>query len=510
MRAAVSRQALTRLVALAVLAAVIFGVRAEAAAAGAYLASVCDPEVGTGRQDAAFTRSTRHYDGEASCGADGKGLTVTHTADHSPAGAWGGWTVRAPRGTSIARIGLSAAGVRRAGHTPEILVGPVAAPLARLAPPTDRPRRLRWSGGPASSFTARLRCRPSSGCVRGHAAIVWVKAVRLKLLDRSAPSLDVAGSLLDEGSRRGTRSLETAATDRGSGVGVFLAEVNGEPLAARRTSCALRHGVALRLRPCPAEASATIGLDTSAPPFRQGGNSARICALDYAARGTANRDCARGQVRVDNLCPVSAVAGSRLVAHLNGGRSRLTLGLNERATVSGRLTGGGESVRGARVCIAATRRGRRTERVVAAPTTGADGRFSAALPAGPSRHIRVAHWPDADRALERHLELRVRAAPRLRLHPAGRIENGRHVRFAVTLPRPERAHRRVRIQARSASRWLDVRAGTTGAKGVFRSSYRFHATTAQTTYAFRALVPRQRGYPYEAGASRTRRVTVVP
>ena len=58
-------------------------------------------------------------------------------------------------------------------------------------------------------------------------------------------------------------------------------------------------------------------------------------------------------------------------------------------------------------------------------------------------------------------------------------------------------------------RWLDLRQGRTGRRGTYRARYRFHATTGRRTYAFRAAVPKQSGYPYEAGRSRVKRVTVI-
>jgi hypothetical protein len=67
----------------------------------------------------------------------------------------------------------------------------------------------------------------------------------------------------------------------------------------------------------------------------------------------------------------------------------------------------------------------------------------------------------------------------------------------------------VRIQARAGHRWIDLRSGLTETDGIFRASYRFRATTGRRTYRFRAVVPKQRGYPYEAGTSRVKRATVI-
>jgi hypothetical protein len=89
------------------------------------------------------------------------------------------------------------------------------------------------------------------------------------------------------------------------------------------------------------------------------------------------------------------------------------------------------------------------------------------------------------------------------------VHNGDRVRFDARLPGPASAGRRVRIQVHAGRRWLDLRRGHTGRRGTYRARYRFHATTGRRTYAFRAAVPKQSGYPYEAGRSQVKRLTVV-
>ena len=89
------------------------------------------------------------------------------------------------------------------------------------------------------------------------------------------------------------------------------------------------------------------------------------------------------------------------------------------------------------------------------------------------------------------------------------MHNGDRVRFEARLPGPASAGRRVRIQVRADRRWLDLRQGHTGRLGTYRARYRFRATSGRQTYAFRAAVPKQSGYPYEAGRSRVKRLTVL-
>jgi hypothetical protein len=281
--------------------------------------------------------------------------------------------------------------------------------------------------------------------------------------------------------------------------------VNGQPLAGHTLACRLADGVAIRLRPCRRRASATFRAVTASPPFRQGPNAVRICVSDYAVSTAANRACATRRIRVDNLCPISRVSrGATLRARIHG--------KGAGAIVAGRLLdSAGRAVSGARMCVATRiRLPGVAERVAATPLTASDGRFRTALARGPNREVRVAYWASPATALERELELEVPARPRLRLRPDRPVPNGHRVRFLVQLPGPASGHRRVRIQARTGRRrWLELRAGITDDGGAYRAAYRFRDTTGRRTYAFRAVVPKQSGYPYEAGRSRVKRATVV-
>jgi hypothetical protein len=148
------------------------------------------------------------------------------------------------------------------------------------------------------------------------------------------------------------------------------------------------------------------------------------------------------------------------------------------------------------------------EHVLATPSTDRGGRFSARIPRGPSRRLRVAYWPGQTGAVERFTKIRFRARPRLRLRPRRALRMGDRLRFITRIPGPAAGRRIVRIEALAGRRWVPVASGRTGAGGVYRGSYRFHATTERRTYRFRALVPRQAGYPYARGTSRTKRKVV--
>jgi hypothetical protein len=60
-----------------------------------------------------------------------------------------------------------------------------------------------------------------------------------------------------------------------------------------------------------------------------------------------------------------------------------------------------------------------------------------------------------------------------------------------------------------SQRWITFQKATTNSKGVFRAAHRFSATSRRTRYRFRAVVPRQAGYPWVAGHSKPLEVLVT-
>ena len=479
------------------------------APAGTYRAAQCHAKFGVGPADIDFRRTSTHYQSDAACGAGSTGLAVTHKASHTNSGRWGAWTAMAPAGTRFVRASAMVSGRRRAGHVPELLVGPMEA-LVPFGTATGGFHRITWRGAGVRGVRAALRCDARGKCGPGSEARVRVRRLMLTLVDSSPPRVTAAGSLFAGGARRASEQIGVSAHDAGSGVHRVFVQVNGEPVVANTLDCALKGHVALRLSPCPAHATPQFAASTAQPPFRQGPNRVRVCATDYAPDTGSSRDCAARRVRVDNACPLSGVAaGTHIRAHLRKGKRPLRF--PGRAKLAGRLLdSAGDGVAGAEVCV-----GTRTdvagapERIVGTPTTGPSGRFALRIPRGPNRMVRVAHWPSPSVAAESFRSLRVRARPRLTLQPGGVLENGERVRFRAELPGPRAAGRHVALKVRANGRWLPLRRGGTNKHGVWTGAYRFQATTGRQTYRFAAFAPKQRGYPYQAGRSKTRRQTVV-
>lgn len=504
------RRALFALV-CAALAALTFALAsAPSAAAGIYRAVQCNPGLGAGHADAGFSRTADTYKGTAECLA--RGLRVTHeaAATRADGGSYGAWTLRAPAGAAIIRAGARVSARGDDWHSPQMRIGLADGARAVISGVRGTVHTVRWAGDAGRTLVARLICTRASRCGRGEDARIQMRRVSLLLRDTRSPRLTLGGSLLAPGTRRGPETLTATGADAGGGVRSVTVELNGDPLTSHSFDCALAGTIALRLRPCPSNPTASFSVPT-AGHFGQGPNRVRVCAADYAPNTSANSACAVRSVRIDNLCPVSPVAAGSLSARFRGGADRRRVRRARTGVVGGRLTSAtGGPVAGATVCIATrTSRPGASEFVVATPTTRSDGTFDARLPVGPSRHVRVAHWPDEERALERYLKLTARAVPRLRLRPRRTLANGERLHFRIALPGPAAAGRRVFIQARAGRRWIRIAGGRTGNDARWRGSYRFRSTTGRRRYAFRAVVRRQAGYPYAGGRSRVRQARVV-
>ena len=496
----------------AVITLILFACAAPTARGGTYKAIQCYERSGAGHADVAYDSSSTRYRSSADC--EGRGLGITHEPGPSRTGSgrYGSWTVAAPAGTEIVRAAARVSASGQNYHVPQVHVGLEGGAKELLDGVRGDLHTVDWEGTGGSYFSSRLVCLARDDCGDGLDAYIYMRRIALTLRDLAAPRIQLGGSLLERGSRRGDQVLAVEATDAGSGVRTISVELNDEPLQARVLECNVKDGVANRVRPCPGNATPRFEIDTTGAGFRQGPNELRVCAADFAPEATANRTCESRTVRVDNECPVSGITGSVLRAHFEGAGTRATTPSDEPATVVGSLTdAGGDPVRGAEICVATrvdVAQGP-PERVIATPTTGGDGRFRVRLPAGPSREVRVAHWHGAHAVIERYLELRSKVVPRLSLAPSRGVTNGDSVRFDVSIPGPSEANRRVAMQARGTGKWVRIAGGRTDRGGRWSGTYRFRNTTGTRTYAFRAVVRRQPGYPYEPGHSKTQELKVT-
>ncbi len=501
------RTILTALLALALVVGA-----APNARAGTYKAIQCYERDGAGHADAAYTSSSNRYRSSVDC--EGRGLGITHDPgqERTGSGKFGAWTLTAPAGTEIVRAAARVDAESANWHVPQVLIGLDGDAKDLLGDVRGDLHTIDWEGTGGTYFQGRLQCTNREDCGNGEAAHLYMRRVGLTLRDLTPPTVQVGGTLMEPGSRRGGQVLEVNAADTGSGVRSVTIDLNGAPLQARVLDCQLKDGVAVKLRPCPGNATPHFDVATENAAFRQGPNELRVCASDFAAQANANKTCETRTIRIDNACPVSATQGTVLRARFKGAGQRMTAPSDATSTVIGTLgDADGDPIAGAKVCVATrvvSTQGP-PEKVVGTPTTNAAGRFTTRLPAGPSREVRVAHWSGPHEVTERYLDLQARAVPRLALRPSHPVDNGDSVRFDVRIPGPAQDARRVAVQARGSGKWIRIDGGRTDRHGRWRGKYRFRSTTGTRRYAFRAVVRRQPGYPYAPGRSKTRTLTVT-
>jgi hypothetical protein len=150
------------------------------------------------------------------------------------------------------------------------------------------------------------------------------------------------------------------------------------------------------------------------------------------------------------------------------------------------------------------------ERPVEVVRTGSDGRFHYVTVADSSRTLRFLHaaTPTVLPA-GAEVSLTVPAATTARVRPR-RLRNGRSVTFSGRLrgrPVPP-SGKLVELQVRFPTGWQTFRTIRTDADGNWAARYRFTRTRGSVRYRFRARMPREAGYPFDTGVSRSVSVRV--
>jgi len=210
----------------------------------------------------------------------------------------------------------------------------------------------------------------------------------------------------------------------------------------------------------------------------------------------------------------------RAVAELRGlrvnGQRRVRIGYGRPARVSGRLVAADGDAAGATVTLEESFApgSKRPTRSIRVPTDSA-GRFSATLAGGPSRTIVARFAGDARRLSASSASVAVRVRGRVSLRAPKRVEAGRRASFRGRVSAKGAdfgSGKSVEVQVRIGRRWKTVgRSLRTDARGRFTLRYRFVASyTRPVRYRFRAVVLRERGWPYLPAASRIRSLVVVP
>lgn len=169
------------------------------------------------------------------------------------------------------------------------------------------------AGATASSLGLTISCDRSGGCPnRPDSAKAFIQMDRLEIVGRDGtpPSVDITGDVAELSLRkewaREWPGWTAAARDSGTGVADLYFLVNGFPVATPRIACSgIIDGQAAELSPCPSARIQSGTFETSEPPFREGVNGIRACAVDFSSvAGTGNQSCTeRVELRVDRRPP---------------------------------------------------------------------------------------------------------------------------------------------------------------------------------------------------------------
>jgi hypothetical protein len=395
------------------------------------------------------------------------------------------------------------------------------------------------------SAVLEIRCPSGAGDANGYAAMVELFAADIVLSQPEGPTVSsVGGGLAEDPTVEGTSDVAFHATDPGSGVYEALVQVDGQTLSHEVLDedggrCRDVGGsddgrpAFLYTQPCPAALSADVSLDTVGIP--NGAHHLLVTVTDAAGNAATVLD---REIVVENPPPPACGAGAPVAgqgppepATLTA-RWRGTAGTSLRGpygaarTVEGSLAGaadgastasgaggaGGDPILNAavEVCELPAYSGARA-RLLAAPRTDSEGRWSLQLPRDLSScELLIAYRRrpgDPLPAATRALTLTVPAVLRLRVAPRAAPSEGA-IRFSGRLlggPIPPGGKQLV-LEARSpGGRWLEFHVIRTSPRGRLRFRYRFRLP-GPAHYQFRVLCEREADFPFAAAASNVVRV----
>ncbi|MBU3674089.1 MAG: hypothetical protein FGM34_03420 [Solirubrobacteraceae bacterium] len=186
-------------------------------------------------------------------------------------------------------------------------------------------------------------------------------------------------------------------------------------------------------------------------------------------------------------------------------------------TVSGTVrTADGKPLAGARVLIETQPRASGQQwRTLAEETTSRTGYVSHAVTSTHSELLRIAvvRTDLIAPSFSNVLRTTVKAASSISARPA-RLRNGRRVTLSGRLRGgfvPNRFEVSLFGQAPGSRRWVPVRTPVPVSRsGSWKASYRFTRTRVRSRYRFRLRIPGRPDYPFSAGYSPVRTVTVLP
>lgn len=184
--------------------------------------------------------------------------------------------------------------------------------------------------------------------------------------------------------------------------------------------------------------------------------------------------------------------------------------LGKTTQISGRLSNrDGQGIAGADVQVMATVDGA-AEQLVGVLRTDSDGAYTYTASGSASRTLRFAYaGSPVILPAESRVELRVPAVSTLTVNRR-RIVNGQSVMFSGqvrSLPLPT-SGKLIQVEVLLSGGWQTFRTVRTDASGRWRMPYSFDRTVGVQWYRFRIELPREAGYPFANGASKSIRIRV--
>lgn len=385
-------------------------------------------------------------------------------------------------------------------------------------------RTLHFAAGCAGNEPCRAR---GAGPMAQH----QVQGMQLVIADGFAPEAsDLRGRLADAATLSGQSTLRFAAADRGGGLYRTYVEArregSGEWVTAVRQTVDGNGGRCQQaetydgfdyefghLAPCRLTATEEVTLDSA--DLADGRYEIRVRVEDVAANFSTVMPAR--QITIDNAgggagggpAPGVTTTGAAKLAVVGKGRRTLRYGKRGQAAV--RLVDtAGKAIGGARLEVL-----QRTDvrgagfRSAGTATTDAQGRAKITLAPGPSRTVRVLYRTGDAVAAAVDLRVRVKASTTLKTSRSFLL-NGQTLRFSGKVrstPVPRRGVG-IDLQARVGRRWQTFETVRTSRKGAWRAKYTFRSTSGLQTYAFRARVRGDSGFPYAASTSKRVKVRV--
>lgn len=210
---------------------------------------------------------------------------------------------------------------------------------------------------------------------------------------------------------------------------------------------------------------------------------------------------------------ITSVADLRI-----NGKAKARVKYGKRPKVTGELVGeNGQGVANASVdLISSYYDGSKKATDTVTVTTDGQGAFSASLPKGPGREIVADYRGDRRFLGVRSAPAKAAVKSKVTLKVPKVVDSDKGIAFTGKVKAKGakfgKKGKRLEIQVLVGKKWKTVgKSIRASKKGKFKLSYEFTATyTRSIDYAFRAVVTKERGFPYLPSKSKKRSVTVTP